>query len=226
MTAIQLRSTKNEILNFESRNSCQSYLKSLGINISHGTITKVCQNRSQLFGYTFLYLEEAKYENKVIDLEGEIWKFYASTYRGTKYWISNKARIKSLKTNGREQLLKSSLNAGYMKAGRHLRQLRGGSSAYLHKLVATCWVPNPNKYTMVDHIDTDIHNNLPSNLRWVANHAENQANETSRINMSIDIKVQQISLVDGTVIKVWDRAVCVQRKLGFKSACILNACRG
>eukprot|EP01084_Bolivina_argentea_P289640 497397_1 len=88
------------------------------------------------------------------------------------------------------------------------------------------WVPNPNNYSMVDHIDTNVENNHPYNLRWVENQAENHDNELSRLKKSVDIKVQQISLVDGTVIRTWDRARAVYHELGYHSGSILNVCRG
>ena len=34
-------------------------------------------------------------------------------------------------------------------------------------LVALSFVPNPNNYTKVEHIDGDVTNNCANNLRWV-----------------------------------------------------------
>ena len=79
---------------------------------------------------------------------------------------------------------------------------------------------------MIDHIDTNIKNNMPSNLRWVKNAQENHDNDNSRRNKSIDIKVQQISLKDNSVIKVWDRPSCATRELGLSSCSILQTSRG
>ena len=38
---------------------------------------------------------------------------------------------------------------------------------FVHRLVATAFIPNPEKKEQVDHIDTDRQNNIVSNLRWV-----------------------------------------------------------
>lgn len=42
----------------------------------------------------------------------------------------------------------------------------GKRTMSLHKLVATHFIPNPNGYKEVDHIDRDKTNNRVDNLRW------------------------------------------------------------
>eukprot|EP01084_Bolivina_argentea_P289643 497403_1 len=202
-TSMTLQSDRNDTRQFESIVCCKQYLESRDINISVVTISKLCANRKQKFGFKFLYCDESKYQDKIPNLEGESWKLFANranTQYITRYLVSNKARIKSVRSNGRETLLKTHWNGGYLVLSGNIVAF---GSHYIHKIIAMCWVPNPNNYSMVDHIDTNVENNHPSNLRWVANHAENSNNEISRLNKSIDIKVQQISLVDGTVIRTW-----------------------
>lgn len=46
--------------------------------------------------------------------------------------------------------------------------LDGKCKNYLiHRLIARTWIPNPNNYPEVDHIDNDITNNSVENLHWV-----------------------------------------------------------
>eukprot|EP01084_Bolivina_argentea_P085331 154214_1 len=151
LVPIQLRSNTNEILNFESLISCQAYLTSLGINRAHSTIYGYCLNKQHIFGYTFSYLDSARYQYKVVDSKEEIWKMYRHTDHGTEYWVSNKARIKSVSRNGRERVIKTRLKGGYIHVA--LRSFQN-ESAFLHRIVALCWVPNPNNYKIIDHIDT------------------------------------------------------------------------
>ncbi len=46
----------------------------------------------------------------------------------------------------------------------------------IHRLVAQHYLPNPNNFPQVDHIDRNKTNNNVNNLRWVDN-SENQVNK-------------------------------------------------
>jgi hypothetical protein len=48
-----------------------------------------------------------------------------------------------------------------------LRKTHHTKLARHHQLVALQWIPNPNNYPMIDHLDNDRTNNVVSNLRWV-----------------------------------------------------------
>ena len=43
----------------------------------------------------------------------------------------------------------------------------GNKTFLLHRLVAQAFIPNPNNYDTVDHIDFNKNNNHMSNLRWL-----------------------------------------------------------
>mgnify|MGYP002513716939 CR=1 FL=1 len=49
---------------------------------------------------------------------------------------------------------------------------------YIHRLVATAFVPNPNGYSEVDHINRNPLDNTVENLRWVT-HKQNIENRQS-----------------------------------------------
>lgn len=50
-------------------------------------------------------------------------------------------------------------------------------------MVAEAFITNPYNKPNVDHIDTNIHNNYYTNLRWVSQ-KENCLNSITRMNMS------------------------------------------
>lgn len=53
---------------------------------------------------------------------------------------------------------------GYLKV--HLYKDGKMHQLYLHRLVAETFIPNPNNYKYIDHIDRNKTNNCINNLRW------------------------------------------------------------
>lgn len=62
---------------------------------------------------------------------------------------------------------------GYRKVT--LRKNNKSYQKYVHRLLATTFIPNPNNYPQVDHIDGNRSNNVIDNLRWV-DESTNQTN--------------------------------------------------
>lgn len=89
------------------------------------------------------------------------------------YEVSSAGRVRSLKY-GKERILKPRKNSdGYFCI---VTCMNGREASHrIHRLVATAFLPNPNNYPQVDHIDRDITNNCMENLRWVTQ-SENSFN--------------------------------------------------
>lgn len=101
----------------------------------------------------------------------EVWKDILG-YEGT-YQVSNKGRVKSLTRKvwnytKRERILKPCHKPnGYMQV--NLCKDGGGDKhAYVHRLVAQAFLPNPDGLPEVNHIDFDKTNNCVENLEWVS----------------------------------------------------------
>lgn len=93
----------------------------------------------------------------------EIWRDIEG-YEG-KYQVSNLGRVKSLdyKRTGNEKILVHK-NGIY----RRIRLTQNGKQKdfYIHRLVAQAFIPNPNNYIEINHIDEDKQNNKADNLEW------------------------------------------------------------
>lgn len=62
---------------------------------------------------------------------------------------------------------------------------RGTHCQRVHRLVALAFVPNPNGYETVDHIDRDRANNKAGNLRWADR--KMQADNTVPVEVSVSL---------------------------------------
>lgn len=95
------------------------------------------------------------------DLPGEVWKVIPD-YED--YQVSNFGRVKSFK-NEKQRILKSGTNTmGYL----FVCLCKGGKpkNFFVHRLVALCFIPNPENKPEINHIDGHPLNNHVSNLEW------------------------------------------------------------
>lgn len=137
----------------------------------------------------------------------EVWKDIPQ-YEGL-YQISSIGRVKSLKRsinrknnrllNLREKYLSLKIDEhGYVKV--QLWKDNKGKNIRAHRLVALCFIDNPNHFLEVNHIDGNKTNNNYNNLEWCDYH-HNQL-ESKRLGLNKCTKVNMIK--DGILVKTFE----------------------
>ena len=142
------------------------------------------------------------------------------------YWISNLGNVKS-----KYRVKKPSIDKdGYYIV--NLSKEGKSKSFYLHRLLAIHFIPNPNNYPQVNHIDEDKLNNNLDNLQWCTleqNHnfgtRNKRTGETQRNSISKSKPVLQFDL-DNNLISEYPSINEVQRQLGFFQNNIVKCCKG
>lgn len=86
------------------------------------------------------------------------------------YEVSNLGNVKSLnyRSTGKSKLLKPQIasQGGYCQVRLTNDDNPTGKFLYVHRLVAQAFIPNPNRYPEIDHINAIKTDNRTENIRW------------------------------------------------------------
>lgn len=200
-----------------------------------------------LMSVTFLYFACANEQSMETNVT-EIWKDIAS-FEGV-YQVSNVGRVKSLPRRvkspirnnpyiiRKERILKLGTNElGYKRV--RLQIGDRDEQWIVHRIVAIAFIPNPENYPIINHIDSNPSNNHFLNLEWCTqSHNIKHAFRMGRKkapdfffkpeygrNNPASKQVRQLSL-SGEFIKEWDCVSYIQRDLGFCRPNICAVCKG
>lgn len=134
-----------------------------------------------------------------------------------KYEVSNLGRVRNKNTGKILKTRKS--NSGYLYVS-----FWRDHNRFVHRLVAKTFIPNPNNYPEVNHINEDKENNCIDNLEW-CDHKYNSNYGTRNIRSAIKrgLRVEQYSL-DGKLIATFSSMREASRKSNIFFASIQRCC--
>ncbi len=144
-------------------------------------VGKACRSEiNSAYGFRWSYIDAKPIEN-------EKWIPISTECKNDldKYYVSNKGRIRLL--DGR--ISEGGTQGGYKCIMLNIKQYR------IHRLVALTFLPNPNNYPIVNHIDGNKTNNIVENLEWCSQSQNCQhAHDTKLNSTSIKIKLVEHNL--------------------------------
>lgn len=156
----------------------------------------------------------------------EVW-CDVKNYEGI-YQVSNLGRVRRLGGTPycpKDRLLKPRLasQGGYPQVT--LSKECKATSCYVHRLVADAFIPNPQNYTEINHLDENKKNNCASNLEWTTRKGNmNYGTLKARLSAIRCKPVNQFTL-DGQFVQ-WYPSAKSTKYDGFVPQCVSLCCSG
>lgn len=122
---------------------------------------------------------------------------------------------------------------GYLAVCLYGKESKNGRfrQASVHRMVAEAFLPNPNGYSEVNHLDENKQNNVLSNLEW-CNHKQNCHHGTAIERRAEKFRngpkskaVDQLDL-NGNYIRTFPSMAEAKRQMGYEQSAICYAIKG
>lgn len=136
------------------------------------------------------------------------------------YQVSNLGNVKSLKTN---KILKKMLSEYYHVA---LYKNKTKKHIKIHRLVAQAFLPNPNNYDCINHIDENKLNNNVENLEWCSKKYNcNYGIRNEKMSKSKSkYKIVQKNK-NNKIVKIWDCIWDLEHGTSYNKWVIRQCCK-
>lgn len=138
------------------------------------------------------------------------------------YEVSNLGRVRNIESG---RVLKPRLHRdGYLVHGLYGYDKR--KFLFLHRIIATAFIDNPEEKPCVNHIDENKLNNDLSNLEWCTVRENNiHGTRIKRIAEKLSQKVIQLDLNDN-ILNVFESMRQAERETGIPNGNINRCCNG
>ena len=143
------------------------------------------------------------------------------------YMVSNKGRVKSLGNNKtrKEKILKQEItNKGYCRV--LLSQNNKHKHYFVHRLVCTAFIPNPDNLLCVNHKDVNPSNNCANNLEWCSyQYNNNYDSHSQKLGIAHRKPVAQYNK-NGELVGLYTSVKQTSELLNINKDCIIRCCKG
>lgn len=145
------------------------------------------------------------------------------------YSISNFGNVKNNLTNKELKLMRQ--KSGHVRI--FLYNETGRNRFLVHRLVALHFIPNPDKYDIVNHLNSNPSDNFIGNLEWTTSSGNAiHARDAGRLNPPVGIKNGMAILNDNEVLKIislWNKGL-TQKEIcdiiGVSRSCVAHVTQG